>query len=55
MITKNIWQHAVTSKLDYVKENRGSIATMDKDLKNKVKNLGGSIISITNDRIVLEK
>jgi len=41
--------------LEYVKKNGGIVATMDKELKNKVKNLKGSIISIANDRIVLEK
>ena len=41
--------------IDYVEANGGIIATMDKELKIKVKELGGSIISIANDRIVLEK
>jgi len=41
--------------LEKVKKNGGIIATMDKELKNKVKNLGGSVISIANNRIVLEK
>ena len=41
--------------LDYVKNNRGIIATIDKELKNKVKELGSSIISVANDRILLEK
>ena len=40
--------------LDYVKKNGGIVATMDKELKNKIKNLGASIISVGNDRIVLE-
>ena len=40
--------------IEYVKKNGGIIATMDKELKNKVKNFGGSIISFSNDRIVLE-
>ena len=40
--------------LEYVKRFGGIVATMDKDLKNKLKNLNGSIISISNDRIVLE-
>ena len=40
--------------LDYVKRNGGIIATVDKELKQKVKNLGGSIISLSNDKIVLE-
>ncbi len=40
--------------LDYIKENRSIIATMDRELKNKIKKLGSSIISIHNDKIVLE-
>ena len=38
----------------HVKEHGGFIATVDKELKNKIKNVGGSIISLSNDRIVLE-
>ncbi|KAF6242237.1 twitching motility protein PilT [Nitrosopumilus sp. b1] len=38
----------------YVKNNGGIIATMDKDLKNKIKENKGSVISFSNDRIVLE-
>ena len=46
---------ADTAILDYIEKNEGGIvATMDKELKNKVKNLGGSVISIANDRIILE-
>jgi len=41
--------------LEKVKKNGGIIATMDKELKNNVKNLGGSVISIANNRIILEK
>lgn len=41
--------------LDYIKSNGGIIATMDKELKNKVKELGNSIISVANDRILLEQ
>jgi len=40
--------------IDYVKQHGGIIGTMDKDLKDKVKKYGGSIISFSNDRIVLE-
>ena len=40
---------------DFVRKNGGLVATMDRELKNKIKNLGGSVISIANDRIVLEK
>ena len=40
--------------IDYVKNNRSIIGTMDKGLKNKIKKLGSSILSIHNDKIVLE-
>ena len=40
--------------LDFIKENRCIVATMDKELKNKIKQLGSSILSIHNDKIVLE-
>ena len=46
--------YADESLVSYVRENGGIIATVDKELKNKVKGLGGSIISLSNDRIVLE-
>ena len=40
--------------LDYIKENRSIVATMDRELKNKIKQSGSSILSIHNDKIVLE-
>ena len=40
--------------LNFVKENGGIIATVDKELKTKIKQVGGSILSIHNDKIVLE-
>ena len=40
--------------INYVKHNRSIIGTMDKQLKNKIKQLGSSILSIHNDKIVLE-
>ena len=40
--------------LDFVKNNRMIVATMDKELKHKIKQLGSSILSIHNDKIVLE-
>ena len=40
--------------IDFVKKNGGLIGTMDKELKNKIKQEGGSVISFSNDRIVLE-
>ena len=40
--------------INHVKINRSIIGTMDKILKNKIKKLGSSILSIHNDKIVLE-
>ena len=40
--------------INHVKNNRSIIGTMDKILKNKIKKLGSSILSIHNDRIILE-
>lgn len=40
--------------INYVKKQGGIIGTMDKDLKKKIKNNGGSIISFSNDRMILE-
>jgi len=40
--------------LDYVSKNRVIVATMDKELKKQIKNNGSSIMSFSNDRIVLE-
>ena len=42
------------SIIQHVKDNGGVIATIDKDLKYKIKFNGGSVISIANNRIVLE-
>ena len=40
--------------IDHVRNQGGITATMDKELKNKIKSLNGSIISFSNDKIVLE-
>ena len=40
--------------IEYVRNHGGMIATIDKELKNKIKSLNGSIISFSNDKIVLE-
>ncbi len=40
--------------LDYIKNNPTIVATMDKELKTKIKKSGGSILSIHNDKILLE-
>ena len=40
--------------LIFIKENRSIVATMDRELKNKIKQSGSSILSIHNDKIILE-
>ena len=40
--------------LDYVSKNRAIVATMDRELKKQIKNNGSSIMSIHNDKIILE-
>ena len=42
------------SLINFSKENQCIIATLDKELKKKIKNAGGSIITFSNDRIILE-
>ncbi len=40
--------------IDYVSKNRVIVATMDKELKKQIKNNGSSIMSFSNNKIVLE-
>ena len=40
--------------INYVENTQSIVATMDRKLKNKIKQLGSSILSIHNDKIVLE-
>jgi rRNA-processing protein FCF1 len=40
--------------ISYVKENGGIVATIDSELKSRIKQSGGSVISISSDKIVLE-
>ena len=40
--------------LEFTKTNGSIIGTMDKELKKQVKHVGGSIMSFSNDKIVLE-
>jgi len=57
---KNFKTNSITGKtadlgiLDFVEKNGGIVATMDKELKSKIKQIGGSVLSIHNDKIVLE-
>lgn len=49
-----VGEFADKALIDHVKLHGGIIGTLDKELKDKVKNSGGSIMSLSNDRIVLE-
>ena len=40
--------------IEHVKKHGGIIGCMDKELKSRIKHLGGSIMSFSNNRIVLE-
>ena len=40
--------------LDFVKKHRGIVATMDQNLKKQIKESGGSVLSMHNDKIILE-
>jgi hypothetical protein len=40
--------------IDYVSKNRVIVATMDKELKKQIKNNGSSIMSFSNNKIILE-
>ena len=57
---KNFKTNSITDKtadlgiLDFVEKNGGMVATMDRELKSKIKEVGGSVLSIHNDKIVLE-
>ena len=47
-------EFADKSIINHVKQNKGIIATMDKNLKFNIKNLGGSVLSFSKDKIILE-
>jgi len=40
--------------IERVRKRGGIIATLDSELKNKIKSLGGSVMSFSSDNIVLE-
>ena len=46
--------YADAAIVKHVKGHGGIIGTMDKELKSKIKRFGGSIMSFSNDKIVLE-
>jgi len=47
-------KYADKELINYIKKNGGIVGTMDRELKNEIKKIGGSIISFSNDRIILE-
>jgi len=57
---KNFQTNSITAKtadlgiLDFIEKSGGIVATMDRELKSKIKEVGGSVLSIHNDKIVLE-
>lgn len=40
--------------IEYIKNQGGIVGTMDKELKKEIKKNGGSIISFSNDKMILE-
>ncbi|HII35693.1 MAG TPA: twitching motility protein PilT [Nitrosopumilaceae archaeon] len=40
--------------ISHIKIHKGIIATIDYELKQRIKKSGGSVLSLANDRIVLE-
>ncbi|MCE2506876.1 MAG: twitching motility protein PilT [Nitrosopumilaceae archaeon] len=40
--------------LEFTKSHKSIIGTMDKELKKQIKQVGGSILSFSNDKIILE-
>jgi len=47
-------KYADKELINYVKNNGGIVGTMDKALKKEIKKIGGSIISFSSDKMVLE-
>jgi uncharacterized protein len=50
-IDGKIADHEIT---EYIKKNGGIVATIDKILKQKIKEVGGSVISLSKNKIILE-
>ncbi|WP_428325054.1 PIN domain-containing protein [Nitrosopumilus sp.] len=40
--------------LEFAKSNKSIIGTMDKELKKQIKSVGSTILSFSNDKIILE-
>jgi len=53
-IISMVGEYADSAIINHVRKHGGIIGTLDKELKIKIKKIGGSIISLSNDRIILE-
>ncbi len=53
-IISKVGENADSAIINHVRKHGGIVGTLDKELKLKIKKIGGSIISLSNDRIVLE-
>ena len=53
-IISMVGEYADNAIINYVSKHGGIVGTLDKELKLKIKKIGGSIISFSNDRIILE-
>jgi len=53
-IISMVGEYADSSIINHVRKHGGIIGTLDKELKIKIKKIGGSIISLSNNRIILE-
>ncbi len=53
-IISMVGEYADSAIINHVRKHGGIVGTLDKELKLKIKKIGGSIISLSNDRIILE-
>ncbi len=53
-IISMVGEYADSAIINHVRKHGGIVGTLDKELKLKIKKTGGSIISLSNDRIILE-
>ena len=53
-IISMVGEYADSVIINHVRKHGGIVGTLYKELKLKIKKIGGSIISFSNDRIVLE-
>ena len=53
-IISMVGEYADSAIINHVRKHGGIVGTLDKELKLKIKKVGGSSISLSNDRIILE-